>query len=179
MSGQRLAELTDSNVVCISNKDQARIRKNALQKEKYHSLSEEDKRKKSKASADAFREKCKNNPEWYSKYRNSKNELRNSKYKSDPEYRSRLLAEQVKSRRGISKSQYDTMMIAQNGVCAICRNPEFGSQNGKVKRLSVDHCHNSGKIRGLLCNGCNPGIGYFKDNPALLRAAADYIEKQR
>lgn len=54
--------------------------------------------------------------------------------------------------------------------CQICGEPP-----GKLN-LALDHCHASGKFRGWLCKGCNTGLGMFKDNPALLRMAANYIE---
>lgn len=47
----------------------------------------------------------------------------------------------------------------------------------EVDRLRVDHCHTTGKFRGLICDKCNLGIGHFADNPSLLRAAADYLER--
>lgn len=65
------------------------------------------------------------------------------------------------------------MLKTQGGRCAIC--PKKVSLDGKA--LSVDHCHTSGKIRGLLCSECNRGIGYFTDNPELLEAAAAYLKK--
>lgn len=73
---------------------------------------------------------------------------------------------------GITREQYDTTVIAQNGVCAICRR-----HCSSGKRLSVDHHHSSGRVRGLLCGRCNLGIGQLNDDPAQLRAAADYLEK--
>lgn len=57
----------------------------------------------------------------------------------------------------------------QNGQCKSC------SRSGC--RLVVDHCHTTGKIRGLLCDDCNQGIGHFRDSPDLLRRAADYLEE--
>jgi hypothetical protein len=76
------------------------------------------------------------------------------------------------------------MLIKQNGVCAICRKPETTYRKSHIKgsdpvlrRLSVDHCHTTKKVRGLLCGNCNHSIGKMKDDPALLRAAADYLEK--
>jgi len=69
------------------------------------------------------------------------------------------------------------MWDAQGGVCAVCRLPETQmSRNGVVKSLSVDHNHDTGDVRALLCQTCNTGIGNLKDNPELMRRAAEYIE---
>lgn len=73
---------------------------------------------------------------------------------------------------GITPEDYDRMVKEQSGVCAICGGPPQGRG-----RLHVDHVHGSGSIRALLCSRCNPGIGMFKDNPDLLRAAAIYLER--
>lgn len=73
--------------------------------------------------------------------------------------------------------QFRAMLKAQGGVCAICREPETASHNGRLLQLSVDHCHETGVIRGLLCRDCNHTLGKFKDNPDRFRAAADYIER--
>ena len=78
---------------------------------------------------------------------------------------------------GISQGVYDFLFKRQNGVCAICKNPETATRDGKVKWLAVDHCHTSMRIRGLLCAACNTGIGQMLDDAARLRAAADYVEK--
>lgn len=80
--------------------------------------------------------------------------------------------------RGVTLEQYETLWRAQDGKCAICRQPETARQNGVLWRLSVDHSHGDGAIRGLLCTRCNPGLGYFRDDPKLLRLAADYLEAQ-
>jgi hypothetical protein len=64
----------------------------------------------------------------------------------------------------------------QGGVCAICKKPEVAIYKGRTRMLALDHNHETGAIRGLLCTQCNQGIGSFKDSPALLRAAADYLE---
>lgn len=60
--------------------------------------------------------------------------------------------------------------IVTQGVCAIC-----GEKN-KGKRLAIDHCHQSGKIRGFLCTGCNVALGLMGDSPGRLRRAAEYLE---
>lgn len=78
---------------------------------------------------------------------------------------------------GMSLEDYDAMLAKQGGGCAICGSKTANeSGKGNSKYLHVDHCHASGKVRGLLCANCNNGIGRFKDEPARMRAAADYVE---
>ncbi len=77
---------------------------------------------------------------------------------------------QLKYKFGITLDQFNEMAKAQNNTCLICQQPEV---NGN--RLSVDHCHKTGKIRGLLCDGCNVGLGRFKDSPELLEKARRYL----
>lgn len=71
----------------------------------------------------------------------------------------------------ITPEHHAAMMKDQGGVCAICGTAPEGVKNFPM----VDHCHTSGKVRGLLCSNCNQGLGKFKDNPALLRAAIEYL----
>jgi hypothetical protein len=78
---------------------------------------------------------------------------------------------------GITIEAYHGLMDAQGGVCAICKNPETQMRGEKVKWLAVDHCHSQNLVRGLLCCDCNIAIGKMKDDPARLRAAADYVER--
>ncbi len=80
---------------------------------------------------------------------------------------------------GIDSEEYDKLLHSQNGVCAICKQPETHKLRGKVPPLSVDHNHDTGKIRGLLCNTCNRAIGLFRDDPKLLKTAAWYINVNR
>jgi hypothetical protein len=78
----------------------------------------------------------------------------------------------------ITGDQFKEMLAAQGGGCAICGRPEtHKGRKGKSKHLSVDHCHSSGKVRGLLCVSCNRGIGYFEDRIDRLRNAIFYLEK--
>lgn len=72
---------------------------------------------------------------------------------------------------GLSLSAYLCLCRDQNSACAICKQP-----NTNKKRLAVDHCHTTGKVRGLLCTPCNLALGSMRDNPVLLRKAADYLE---
>ena len=91
-------------------------------------------------------------------------------------YRRNLSAEdrrrhRIKHRHGISPQEYKEMFDRQGGVCLICGNLVSG-------KLAIDHCHSTGKIRGLLCNSCNGGLGLFKDNRKSLSAAIKYLEER-
>ena len=72
---------------------------------------------------------------------------------------------------GINLEAYEEMLKQQGGVCLGCKGPCVSG-----KRLAVDHCHDSGKVRGLLCVVCNRAVGALKDNPATLRRLAEYLE---
>jgi hypothetical protein len=79
---------------------------------------------------------------------------------------------------GITQDQYDQMLKAQNGVCAICKRPETSKgRTNKIKCLSVDHCHETGKIRGLLCFFCNTGMGKLGDSIERIEAVLHYLKK--
>ena len=71
----------------------------------------------------------------------------------------------------MSVEDYESLYTAQEGKCAIC-----GSNGDTV--LYIDHCHTSNKVRGLLCQPCNSGIGMFKDDPTLLSAAIQYLKEK-
>lgn len=75
---------------------------------------------------------------------------------------------------GISIEEYDAMAFGQNNLCAICKTSGTGASG---RRLNVDHDHVTGRIRGLLCHGCNVSLGYFKDSSTLLQAAIDYLNQ--
>jgi len=69
------------------------------------------------------------------------------------------------------------MLKAQNRKCAICGRDETATHNGRVKQLSVDHDHVTGRVRALLCGGCNAGLGAFRSDPAALAAAIAYLKR--
>lgn len=73
---------------------------------------------------------------------------------------------------GITQSEYDDRWIAQNGLCPVCHQ----KPNDK---LHIDHCHKTGKVRGLLCRKCNLGLGYFEDDILRLENAIKYLQKHR
>lgn len=81
---------------------------------------------------------------------------------------------EVAKRYGVSEYEYVCMLDDQDGHCALCPATE---RDGRGGPLCVDHDHATGKVRGLLCGACNHGLGKFQDDPARLRAAADYIEE--
>lgn len=131
----------------------------------------------------------------YEKYRMKNREkmrlIDRERRKKDPDYRARRLkavkkysmenrekylktkkSTHLKKLYGISNSDYDLLLRSQNGVCAIC----FGINQSK-RRLAVDHNHITKKVRALLCDKCNRGLGFFNDNALLLTKAVEYIQK--
>lgn len=77
---------------------------------------------------------------------------------------------------GITAADYQAMTEDHDGRCAICRSlPYGGRKDARKKYLSVDHCHATGKIRGLLCDSCNLAIGLFKDDVNRMLAAVEYL----
>lgn len=76
---------------------------------------------------------------------------------------------------GISLSDYNRMFEEQNGCCAVCKRHD----NDLTRRLNVDHCHETNKVRGLLCSNCNTGIGNLRDSVELLQTAIGYLNGNR
>jgi hypothetical protein len=78
---------------------------------------------------------------------------------------------------GITQEQYEEMFRRQNGRCGICqkRHKPYKNGKGKVRNLSVDHDHETGKVRGLLCNRCNMALGMLGDTQDGLKAALRYL----
>lgn len=93
-----------------------------------------------------------------------------------PEERKRRM---LRDKFGITLEEYNAMRDAQGGVCAICHHPEtvVDRRSGKVRDLAVDHNHETGEIRGLLCGRCNSALGHIGDDPELLLEAAMYLER--
>ena len=79
-------------------------------------------------------------------------------------------------RMGFTTQVFTELLELQGYACAICRTD---LRVLPPKHVHADHCHDTLTARGVLCHYCNPGLGLFKDDPALLRAAADYLETRR
>lgn len=86
---------------------------------------------------------------------------------------------QLKSNYGLTPEQYDAMLDAQGGVCAICKRPERAKRQGVVLRMPVDHCHETGRIRALLCHSCNRAIGLFGEDVGLMESAIQYLLRHK
>jgi hypothetical protein len=85
---------------------------------------------------------------------------------------------EMKRHFGLEAGVYEKMLAEQKGLCAICKEPEsVTDHDGRVRALSMDHCHSKGHIRKLLCTRCNNGLGNFRDNPAYLQAAIEYLKE--
>ncbi len=81
----------------------------------------------------------------------------------------------LKSMYGITPEDYDRILSEQKGVCAICGSSD---PNDNVStNLHVDHCHSTGKVRGLLCSHCNHILGKANDDPSVLLAAIQYLSR--
>lgn len=87
--------------------------------------------------------------------------------------RERNRATSLMRHHGVTVEQYEELFEKQGGLCAICKQPETSSRR---LHLSVDHCHDSLRVRGLLCSNCNSAMGLFNDDPGLLAAAIAYLQ---
>jgi hypothetical protein len=97
---------------------------------------------------------------WRERNREKEKELRRRRY--DP-LKGKL------RKYGLSISEYEALINSQDNRCAIC------GVEGNGEALNIDHCHETGKVRGLLCRDCNLGIGRLKDDVVLLQRAIEYL----
>lgn len=95
----------------------------------------------------------------------------NRKRLADPEFRAYKNQAEMVRKYGLTMADFNVLLEKQGGVCAICK----GQPNGPGARFHVDHCHNSKKVRGLLCGKCNTAIGLLNDSPELAESAAAYL----
>jgi hypothetical protein len=81
-------------------------------------------------------------------------------------------------KRGLSCQEFSSMVEAQGGRCLICnKKPDVNAASINYRVLHIDHDHQTGKVRGLLCSNCNKGLGFFHDDPTLLVAASTYLRR--
>jgi hypothetical protein len=114
------------------------------------------------------REWYQNNKDYFKEY------ARINKTKIDANFR----LSHVKRLYNLNADEYLQMLLDQDNKCLICKKAETNKNcNGDIRPLSVDHCHTTGRVRGLLCNQCNAGLGNFKDNLESLRSAVEYLSK--
>lgn len=114
--------------------------------------------------------------QWYKEWRKKNPEKAKAiqkKHTSTALFKKKSYEYHLKRKFGLTIEQYDTLLLKQENRCAICdkHQLELG------KRLDIDHDHISGKIRGLLCNACNQGIGLFGDSKELVTRALNYLKE--
>lgn len=81
----------------------------------------------------------------------------------------------------ISLEDYNTLFNKQNGKCAVCLKEETSLDNrgNSIKKLAVDHCHSTGKVRGLLCNRCNTALGLLKEDKEIVNNILNYLKEHK
>lgn len=113
-----------------------------------------------------------------SQYRGRRQEYKKSEagkmaekqYKNKEATKEKIEWNRIKNRYGITKQEFIEITISQNNTCAICYRKQ-------EPRLHIDHCHSTGKVRGLLCANCNMALGLLKDNTVTLNNAINYLNK--
>jgi hypothetical protein len=116
---------------------------------------------------------------YHESHKDERNESARLKWRTNPDFREKRRVQNrlwqrknvLKKVYGISMADYEAMFERQGGACAICKRTGVA--------LCVDHCHLTGEVRGLLCSLCNSAIGFCSDDPAVLQAAAAYLQAAR
>lgn len=107
--------------------------------------------------------------------------LHKTRKRADPTIYERIeWPSKLKKLYGITVEQYDTLLAEQNGACAVCGSKSSYSRNYRSTaraKLSVDHCHATGKIRGLLCTRCNRALGLIGDNIETALRMSEYLKR--
>ena len=101
---------------------------------------------------------------------------RNRRYKEKNPEKFKKLTRLSWMRRvyGLTEESFNSMLLGQGGVCAICKKDDWGQQGPHI-----DHDHETNDVRGILCHYCNAGLGHFRDNPEYMASAIKYIESSR
>lgn len=142
-------------------------------KEKLQAYFKEQRQKNKEKRLEDYRAYYAANKEKFKEYREANKEKHKAR---DKVYRVRTRHQKrnrtLIAKYGITLEQHNAMLLEQGNACAICRKTDWGAHGP-----CVDHCHTTGKVRGLLCFLCNTAIGKLKDSAVIARAAADYLEK--
>lgn len=106
-----------------------------------------------------------------------KNNRKQKRDKNPQEWDFKMRVFKLKANFNLTLKDYNNLLEKQNNVCAICGKEEvvFDKRANKIKALAVDHNHETGQVRGLLCNNCNQALGKFKDNIIYLQNAIKYL----
>ncbi len=117
----------------------------------------------------------------YQRAYHTRNRERNNARQRDSRDAVREKENKLQKAYGLTLSQRDSMLTEQAGICRLCPNKiAFTGRKGCAQGAAmVDHCHTTGKVRGILCGLCNLGLGAFMDSADTLRAAAAYVEAAR
>ncbi len=134
-------------------------------------------RQKRKQSRELYESKNKENRSLYFKEYCKKNSKKIVQYQKAYSLRNPEKVALKVRKRNLKKfrltiEDYENLLQSQNGVCAICK-----QACATGRRLAVDHCHQTGNVRGLLCGKCNRGLGYFKDDASLIYQAYNYLSQ--
>lgn len=114
-----------------------------------------------------------NNPEMYARYKKKHNAAKRAWCKANPAtHAARRRKQYFQQKYGLTLEQVETMLASQGFRCATCKD----DITGNTKRQHVDHCHATGRIRGVLCRECNLALGHVRDSPTTLMAMAKYLE---
>lgn len=119
-----------------------------------------------------------NNDKLTGQCKNCRKEHRKQFYYNSPIYRKNVRTSSLRKKFNITHEEFLEISESQNNLCAICGQPPKKSKNrifGDFAFLDVDHDHKTGKIRKLLCNSCNKGLGCFRDNVEVLTKAREYL----
>ncbi len=110
---------------------------------------------------------------WYAKNKERVSARKKARYqKHITEARVYHRSKRLEYKYGITLADKEARLHSQNDACAICQK----ALGHDLRDIHLDHCHDTGKVRGVLCNSCNAGLGRFKNSAAFLRAAANYLE---
>jgi recombination endonuclease VII len=154
----------------IANPSQECCECKRLRANRFYARKSEDIKQKVRSYRQANLEKVRERyRKWVSLNKDLKRKLDKARYESNKDYQRDY---ELTRNYGISTEDYDNILAAQNGVCAICL-----QTCSSGKRLAVDHCHKTGSVRGLLCVKCNTTLGRMNDDPENFHRAAEYLEK--